>query len=160
VQDALGLRSANPIYFEITDSQTIAQALSEASTYAGLVNAVTDGVVARVSLSLDVAALPSAGSKPLSTARVSNVAVFDYIAAATRRIWGQVVPAIAQSKLSGNRINNADSDVAALIGFTAGTAAPYQATDPDSQALTDFKDSFLGVRKHRRLEHEASINVS
>jgi len=155
VQDINGPKASTPVYLEITDTQTVAQVMTELTTYAGLVEALSDGKVVRQTITLSQ--LPAGqDGKPASSSFVSRVATFNFANTAHRKS-GVVVPSFLQSKVTGGKIVLSDTDVAALTAHIEGSSAPLQYTDANGLSLSTFADAFLGSRKHRRAQHAESI---
>lgn len=155
VQDANGTKAATPYYLEITDTETVAQVMTELGAFATLLEAITDGKVVRQAIQM--AGVPATqDTKPLAGAFVSRAGTFNF-APANNRKWGAVVPSIALAKQAGGRIDLSDADVAAFAAHIEGSAAPLQYTNPDGLSLTNFVDAFLGARKHRRAERSTSL---
>jgi len=149
--DANGVKSAVTLYVGVTDSQTVAQAVTELQAVAALVDAVT---LAKV-LDIRASIVPNytqtkGGTNPDPDSDLTQTAVLDFLAA-NNRTWGMPLPAYLDSLAMSGGLDTTSANLAALIGHIEGSAAPYQYTDPGHSNISEFTDSFLTSRKRRKL---------
>jgi len=158
--DELGIDASCLLYVFLDPATTVANLISEYQATSLLLHAISGGALKPgvVSLYID----PDAGAVAAAAAgsRVEQTAVFDFTNNANSRLWGEAVPAFLDSKISGGRINDADTDVVAWVTNleTAVTTGHY--TTNNFLRLVAVKDAFLSFRKHRKQLHRESLDTS
>lgn len=116
------------------------------------IDLVSDGAITKLRISLffplpgGIKTTPTAGSDNEKTGLITLAATGIPYA------YGIDVPAIKNSKLTGNQVNTSDTDVAALITYlTTTTLTGITPTDRGYHALLDvIRHAVLTFRKHRR----------
>src|SRR5262249_35143946 len=113
--DALGVTVSMPVYMNIDDTKTVAALLGEVSTMAQAVDDVTDSKITEVVVSI-VGGMPGAGkSTPASTAENERTGLINFSQTGSPYKWGLDIPAIAESKIVGGKIDLTDTEIQNLI---------------------------------------------
>lgn len=158
--DALGVTVSMPVYMNIDDTKTVAALLGEVSTMAQAVDDVTDSQIIEVVVSV-VGGMPGAGkSAPAATAENERTGLLNFSQTASPYKWGLDIPAIAESKIVGGKIDLTDTEIQNLITIltTAGTVIHWVSTA--IRNLVALIDALLTFRKHRKAESRRSFEVA
>jgi len=158
--DKLGVETSMPIYLKIDDTKTIAQLVTDANLLGQQVDPISDSQITDFEVRIKNGGGVSGGkSAPAATAENERTGLFNFSQVTSPYKYGVDVPAIADSKISGGKINLSDSDIAAFIAalVAAGTAATPESTS--LYTLVALLDALLTFRKHRRAESRRSFEV-
>lgn len=116
------------------------------------IDTISDGQITKLRISI-IIPLPS-GIKTLPNAGSDNekTGLITLLATGVPYAYGVDVPAIQNSRLTGNQINTGDAGVVALINYlTTVTLTAITPTDRGFHLLLDsIKHAVLTFRKHRR----------
>lgn len=148
IRDAQGVEGSECYYGTATDAALATDLAAEWQTLAGLLDPITSGKIMHGSVSFP---LNMVGGKagPDADSRVEEVAIFNMSATGTTRRNGISVLAIADSKLTANRINLTDAAVAAFWAALAVTGGIVRFTNAYGQPLITLIDALLSFRKRR-----------
>lgn len=154
LQDAKGERTSIPIYMTYDDATaTLSAMLAYLSVTLAKLDAITDAQIVSQSLNLKVS-LPSSGIKtaPVTASDVEETGLFTFLTdAPIKRSFGEDVPAIPNSKVSGSNVIQADTDVAAWITRATASGGTFRYTNQDFLAnLVSIRTAKKTFRKHRR----------
>lgn len=155
VVDAEGKKGTIIAHLYIDSGQTIAAAKTALTAYLADVYALTDCEISEGSIAIltgDVS-----GTYPVTAgAEIEETANLDFKVATVPFHWGETILAFKASKLTGNQVNTADTDVAALVTLLTSAVLGGNYTDRSARALTALAYSFQGERKRRRKLHQIS----
>jgi len=158
--DALGVTSSISLNVAVDDSKTIAQALTEATAYAGKADGISDSEITKVTLKI-VSPLPS-GSKatPASTAENERVGLANFNQVASPYKFGIPLPAVKGAAIVNGKIDLTNTDWQAWVDalILAGTALVVESTG--LHTISGLADALLSFRKHRRAETRRSFEVA
>lgn len=153
-----GLKASTTSHVYADSAQTVAQVKTALAAWAGAVNLVTGAAINSTRATILGPAADLTG-KPVADAEISEVGVFDFTLATSGYHYGLVIPAFLETKeLGGEKINNSDTDVAALITLMLGAVLGGHYTGANIDTLSAFYRSFSGNRKHRRQLFGKSVN--
>lgn len=140
----------------IDGTQTIAAAKTALTAYLNDVYPLTDAEISEGSITILTGDL--SGTFPVTSgADLEETGNLNFSVATVPFHWGETILAFKDSKLTGNQINTADTDVAALITLLTSAVLGGNYTDRSARALTALAYSFQGDRKHRRKLHQISF---
>ena len=157
--DKLGVVVSMPVYVKIDDTKTIAQMLGDANLIGQQIDPISDSQILDYSIAVTGNAVSGAKSSPAATAENERTGLFNFSQATSPYRFGVDVPAIADTKISGGKINLADSDILAFIAAltAAGTALTPESTS--LYTLSALLDALISFRKHRKAESRRSYVV-
>jgi len=160
MQDELGINATCVLYLYLDPATTVANLIAEYQSTSLLLHAISGGALKVGSIQLE--ADPDAGAVAAAVAgsRVEQTGVFDFTNAVTSRIWGEPVPALLNSKISGGRINDADTDIVAWTTNLLGSVTTGHYTNNSFQHLAAVRDTFISFRKHRKQLTRESFETS
>jgi hypothetical protein len=159
VQDSDGLKGTIVAHLFIDSGQTVAAVKTALDAWILLIDAVTECTIVEQTVQI-LPALRSGLKSPVSGSEIEETANLDFSVATVPYHWGLTLLGFPASKLTGNQVNLADTDVAALITAMAPTAVlggTY--TDRSARALTAIAYAFQGTRKRRARLHEKSYTT-
>lgn len=162
IRDELGTEAATVLHADVDPAQTLSAAATEWQDFGILLNAVCGGNITRGRLELILAPPAPFTGKPVAGSRVEQTGLFNFSTGSTPFRTAAVVPAFLSTKLSGGKINNADTDVAAFINAVVAVPALLngQFTDLTLANLVAFVDSILSFRKRRKQLQRSSFNIT
>lgn len=158
VQDSSGLKGSIVAHLFIDGTQTIAAAKTALTAWLDAVYRLTDCEITEGTIQI----LPgnTSGTYPLTAgAEIEETASLDFSVPIVPYHWGETILGFKASKLTGNQINLADTDVAALVTLLTGAVLGGNYTDRSARALTALAYAFQGTRKRRRNLHEKSYTT-
>jgi hypothetical protein len=158
VQDSAGIKQTTTVQLFVDTAQTVAQIETALNAWIAALTAITEGKVLRQLFAVSSPVSTSQAGKPVALSEVEECAEFAFNQAALTTHYTNVVPAFPASKLTGNQINLADTDVAAYT--TLLTTAPVLGgsyVGLGNEALISLYRAFQGDRTHRRAEFAASV---
>jgi len=160
LQDEWGIDATCVLYAFLDPSTTVTQLITEYQSTSLLLDAITGAKLlpGRITISVD----PDAGVKgsAVAGARVEQTGVFDFTDVSVGRVWGDAVPAIANTVITAGRIDPANTDVVAWVGNLLASFTTGHYTNPAMEHLGAIKDTFISFRKHRRALHRESLSDS
>jgi hypothetical protein len=159
IVDEVGVRANATLPVTFADTATLAQLASGWAAMEALVQAIVGGSIQKGRIMFNqVVSSPAA---PAADSRVEEVGVFNFGITGSTHRQGIAVPAFLDSKAPLDKINLADTDVAA---FTAAVAAAITGggsyTTPEGLDLTALVDAFFATRKHRRQLRSLTYEVA
>ncbi len=159
-EDGLGTKASQVIYVQLDSTKTIANLKADAQAMAALLVAITD--VKMLSVDAAVVLVPSADQtgKPISTSRVEQTGVFNFLNASNPRRFGEAVPGLSDDVISGGTIDLG----APVADFVAAmhTISATGATQPTTNYFvlnTGLADAFLSFRKRRKSLERSSFEI-
>ena len=160
ITDALGVTTTSDLFLQMADTVTLAGLNTWAADYLPLLDAITDGQISGQVFHVH-GTLP-AGIKvsPASTAEVERTGLFNFSQSSSRYKFGIDVPAIADSKITGGKINLSDSDISAWKTFIGAVTAGVTVVSKFALALGALLDALISFRKHRKAESRRSFEVT
>lgn len=158
--DSDGLQASTTSHVYADAGQTITQVKTALAAWASAINVVTGAHVTSTRASILGPGADATG-KPVSGSEISEVGTFDFLLATSGYRYGLVVPAFLESKeLGGEKIDNTDTDVAALIALMLAGVLGGHYTGANVDTLSSFNRSFSSNRKHRRQLFRSSVNYT
>lgn len=157
--DALGVSTSMFVPMRVDDTKTVAQMLTDVDLIGQQIDPITDSQITHQTASV-VLGGPTAGkSSPASTAENERTGLFNLSQSTGPYKFGIDVPGIADSKLSGGKINLSDADILAFITAltVAGTALTPESTS--LYTLVALLDALITFRKHRKAESRRSLAI-
>ena len=151
--DGNGRSRSTHAYYQISDAITVATLIGHLEGFAGDIAAVTDAAITRLSLSIDDVGYSTAGS---GSAPIEQTGLLNFLAQGSTRRWALAIPALKNSKLTGDRINLTDGAITTLIDDMTGGAF----TNDHYQALTAFADALVSFRRDRKQLQRASFETT
>jgi hypothetical protein len=151
LQDSDGVKASKTSQLFIDPAQTITAAVTALNAWIALLTAITGSKVVRQGIALSVPVTVDQTGKPTADASNSETVTIDFDQAGLSTHYGDNIPAFLESKLTGEQVNLADTDVAAYTALLAGTAVlggTYSGLG--NEALTAVYRAFQGDRSHRR----------
>lgn len=153
LQDDAGVKTPQNVYFTTDDASTLAQLITYAQSIMTDLDPVTDSLLIKGRLWVDVAVPGGLKVAPVDGGDNEETGLFTLSLTATpSKSFGVDVPAIPNSKLEadGKTINQADTDIAAWITklTSSGTGTPTDSVW--SSAFSDVRRALKTFRKHRR----------
>lgn len=153
LQDDKGERRSIPLYFTYDSAASLSSILAYAAVTLTYLDLITDAQIVSQSITLNIA-LPTSGIKtaPVADCDVEETGLITYLTnAPVKRSFGQDIPAFAQSKFVGGKINLADTDVANWTGRFTATGTTLLGSNQDFlAALASVRKGLKTFRKSRR----------
>ena len=114
------------------------------------IDTIIDGEIRKIRVSILIP-LPS-GIKTAPNAGGDNekTGLFSMNVVGSPNAYGDDVPSIQNSRLTGNLINQSDAGVMDFVSYITTTVNGITPTDRYENALYTVKNGFLTFRKHRR----------
>lgn len=149
VQDASGLKGTMVAHLFIDGAQTVSAVKTALDSWITALDAVTECEIVGQSVQI-LPPLVGGLKSPVVGSEIEETANIDYSVATVPYHWGQTILGFPSSKLVGNQINLADTDVAALTALmlTSPTLGGSY-TDRGARALSAVAFAFQGDRKRR-----------
>lgn len=158
--DELGTKASAtvPVYFDGT-LVTPNGLKTQWTTMGGHLDAMTSAQIVSGTISIEPAVAGGWKDAPEAGSRVEQTANFNFLNAVTKYKYGINIPSLDNTKIVGNQINLADTDVAAFVaeviaGFTNGNFV-----NTGIHILTALADAFISFRKHRKQVNRATFEV-
>lgn len=146
LKDFTGSRKTLPWY--VPSGSTLAQLQAMVDVFAPDIDAVVDSQITDVLVTLALTLPGGLKSSPVAGNTVREGALLTAEAASTIYSFDIFVPSFANGKFTGNLVNDADTDVAALYTVITGPGVGYNPpTDKDGNDLTAISK---GVRTFRK----------
>lgn len=145
VLDFAGNRKAFPVY--VPESATLTQMQAWITAGAPILDALIDGKIEDVSVTLQ-ATLPSGlKTDPVSGNTVHEGALFSWDAAGTTYEYGDYMPSAANADFNGNDVDMTNTDVTDWIAQMTASGAGTEATD---RYANDIVSLIRGRRRFRK----------
>lgn len=155
VVDAEGKKGTIVAHLFVDSAQTIAASKTALAAYLAAVAPLTDCEISEGSI--QILGSDTSGTYPVTSgAEIEETANLNFTVATVPYHWGETILGFKASKLSGNQVNTADTDVAALVTLLTGAVLGGTYTDRGARALQALAYSFQGDRKRRRKLHQIS----
>ena len=152
VVDDNGRSRSTQAYYSRADTATLADIINALEGFGSGVQNISDGLVDRLSASIiDTAWVPTAVNS--GGAPIEQTGVLNFNATGSPRRWGLAIPAYSNQRLTGDRIDLGDADVALTIAVL--TSGNY--TNDHYQTLTTFADALVSFRRDRKQLQRASF---
>lgn len=158
IVDELGVEASIQAYLLVDPLCTAADLSAGWQTMATAIDGITGGQITR-GQAVVVEAMTGGKGSPAAGSRVEQTGVFDYGTAVGTHVWGQAIASLADSVISGGKINLANANVIAYQAVIPGTITLGEYANSSFQALTTFKDCFISFRKRRKQLDRASKEV-
>jgi hypothetical protein len=155
LKDWLGIITSKLLYVSTSDATTLAQIATSVQAFCVILDPVTDAAGEGAHFTLEIA---STGLKTGTSVNneLGNGALFTFGQVSSPYKYSDLVPAMAEAKITSGKVNLADADVAAYFGWLAANATQLQVESKAHLALTGFSSSQLVTRKHRKNETRVS----
>jgi hypothetical protein len=159
ITDYYGSTGSVPIYFDVPDTQTIAQLITNVGAQATLLTPLTEGSVSQVTITLLTESVPSIVTDV--TAEIERNGIFNFVQHGAPKEYkdGIAIPAFNTAKLVNGRINLSDTDVAAWIAAIESVSAAFQIVSKFGFTLPTLLDTLMSFRKHRKSLTKRSSEV-
>lgn len=161
--DGLGTEATTVAYLLAPDTNTIAGVITALDSWAGYLDAVTDGAITALSVKMTPAlpgGLKGATGATWQASRVEQTAVLNFGNNTTTRKFGEVIPAFSNSLISSGKVNLLAGAITNFIGYLQGTPVTGGSfTNTASQALAALIDAILSFRKRRKQLSRTSFEV-
>lgn len=158
LKDNLGIVTSHSLFVSLADTTTMAAIVTAVQTYCGLLDPITDamGVDAHFTL-----IFPSTGLKTAVAVDnpLGNGGLFSFSLVSNPYKFSVLVPAFAEAKISGSKINLTDSAVSTWFNWLRTNGTPLQVESKSRIALDAFLSSELVTRKHRKSETKVSYEI-
>lgn len=153
IVDGLGIEAGTYAYALIDPTASWTDVLAFLSSWLTALDACTDGQVTQGTITA-LPALPGGlKSAPLSTSRVEQTGVLNFLADGSTYRWAATVPALSDggTVTSGGKVVLTGGGPASnLIGVLLGGSALLEWTNSNQQLLTSFKDALISFRQYNR----------
>ena len=166
VVDSWGTEASAPAYALVDPTQTVAEAIAEAQAYVKALDAVTDGRITKMHVQF-VPSLPTGlKAAALATgAKVEQTGLINFSAAGTSKRYGLAIPAVADSQLTGDRIDagvfgTASTGMDAFLALLTGVATAIAWANEHSQQIIAVRDAIVSFRKKRRQLGRSSLETA
>lgn len=148
IVDKYGIPGQATVTIEADDTKTIAQLLTDLSTYSGDVSTLTQGIVVKESILLE---LPTGNDPTAALGDIEKGALFNFSNASTTFKTGVYIPDVAPAVLNANGlVDLSNADVTAFITFMTTAHTVVTVVTKGLQALTGLVDALISFRKHRK----------
>lgn len=157
ILDATGVVKSFPDYLSYDDAvATLSSLVTYCQATAVLLDAVTEGKLVSIGLTLNVALPGGLKANPVAGSDVEETGLITYTTEVSGRSWGEDIPAFIQSAFVGKNINQADTDVQAWTNHQANAALAARAhADNYIWVFTGIKRARKTFRKSRRALNRA-----
>lgn len=161
IQDELGTKASEVIYVLADPTKTVANMVTDLQAWGALITPIIGGRLLSAELCITVVPSADQSGKPAAGSRVEQTGVFNFGNASTSRRFGEAVPSLADSVISGGEINLSDTDVAAFVAamHAASGTSGTEPTNNAFQVLTGLTDAFISFRKRRKQLLRSSYEV-
>lgn len=149
--DAVGVVKSFDMPFKFDDATaTLAQILSWVSGLGVALDLVTDAKITKIRLTLLIPLPGGIKASAVSASDVEETGLITYAASGTSNAYGVDIPAIPNSKLTGNQVNLAETDVAAFTAYLNTPSNSIVGTDRYANAIVSATRGSKTFRKSRR----------
>ena len=114
------------------------------------VDLVIDGQIIKITLKLKIPLPGGLKSAPASGAENERTGLFTMLATGTPNAYGLDLASFSSIYFTGNAINTANANVAALIAILTGTTSSTKITDRYGNDLASVKTAYKTFRKKRK----------
>jgi len=151
VKDAFGQETSTRAYALVNPLTTLAVLEDIWHTWAGDLDQVTDGKITGGRILLPQPFdIFSGKANAVAGSRLEQAALFGYAVAGTDRRYSQVVPAIRNTALIGDRIDLTDADILVWITLWNNDLADLIYANDHEQPISAFLDAQLAFRRLRK----------
>jgi hypothetical protein len=149
--DDLGTKVPDPVYFTVDDSNTLADIIADAAAMATLLDAVTGSQIVEITLNISGIAVPGgAKASPIAGSRNNQIGAFPMRVAGTSKEYTPTVPALRDTLIVNEEINNAAAAITALTGELVTPTGTVDWSSADFRDMIDWFASYISFRKHRK----------
>lgn len=145
--DAGGFVANVPLYLTVDTAQTVAQMITEAQSVLSLLDVLTGSQISSTTFSLVVSNPGGVKGSPVANSKNVEQGVIGYTNTLNAYPFDSAIPAILASKISGNKLNLLDPDVAAYAGHLDANAGAYRYIQDGGGNLNGIAHSFRRIRK-------------
>ncbi len=148
ITDKYGIVGTMPVFIIMDDTKTIAQLVTDALSFKTDVQALSDGVVTKVTVS--VIAFENTNLTGVA-GDIEKGGLFNFNNATDPYVQGYTVPDIAAGVLNASGlIDLTNANVTAFVAFMTTAHTVITVVTKGVRALTSLKDALINFRKHRK----------
>jgi hypothetical protein len=148
IVDKYGIPGQATVTVSADDTKTIAQLLSDLSTYSGDISTLTQGIVVKESVLLEV---PTGNDPTAAAGDIEKGALFNFGNALTTFKTGIYVPDVSPAILNANGlVDLTNANVTNFVTFVTTAHTVITVVTKGLQALNRLVDVLLSFRKHRK----------
>jgi len=149
--DDLGTKVPAPFWFQVDDSNTLIDVISDAQDFATILDAVTGSQILEINMGL-TGLTPPGGLKsaPVAGTRNNQLANFPMRVAGSSKDFTSTVPGLRDTLITAEEINNAAAAITALTGALVTPAGVVAYSSSDWRDITLWLASYISFRKHRK----------
>lgn len=148
IVDRYGIPGQCTVTVEVDDTKTVAQMLADVSTFSGDVSALTQGIVVKESILMEV---PTGNDPTTATGDIEKGALLNFANALTTFKTGAFIPDVSSAVLNANGLLDlTNANVTAFIAFMTTAHTAIRVVTKGLQALSGLVDALISFRKHRK----------
>lgn len=149
VVDTEGVKTSKDQFFLVADTVTLATIVAQMQAYFALLDPVTDAAGLQGQFTIK---FPSTGLKTAATVKnqVGNTGLFTFTQTGSLYVQSDDVPAFAESKITGSKVDLTDADVIAYYQWFTTAHSGLQPVGKYDNFINTFRNFKLTDRKHRR----------
>jgi hypothetical protein len=161
IVDSWGTEAAAAAYALADDTKTLAQVIADADLYFVALDAVTDGFIRRVKLTIEPPVPGGVKTAALGTgAKVEQTGVLNFSATGTSKRYGLAIPAVADSTLVADRMTLGAGAMATFIALLVAVGTAIEWANDHSQQIVAFVDALVSFRKKRKQLQRSSFEAA
>jgi len=160
LMDDVGVRASVEFFLMIDPTKTVAQLITDVNTFGLTVLPLVDGGWVRWEIGILPVLPTGALSTPTVDSDAEEVGGFTYPQTGSSYLYTIALPTLVDGVISGSKIDQSNPNVTAFetACITAGTNGT-EIVSREFRVLTAVRQTFLGIRKHRRSLHSKSLDV-
>jgi hypothetical protein len=164
IVDKWGTEKSVAAYAAAATTATIAQVLADAQAYYTALDAVTDGYIKRVKLSLEPV-VGTGGITGLKTgavatgATVEQTGLLNFSASGTTKRWGLDIPAVSDSVMTSDRLTLTAGAIPTLVTLLKSVGTALTWCNDHSQDIVALIDALVSFRKSRKQLQRSSFET-
>lgn len=148
IVDKYGIPGQTSVTVSIDDTTTVAQVLTDLSSFSNDLSTLTQGVGVKESVLIEI---PTGNDPSTALGDIEKGALLNFANATTTFKTGIYIPDVAPAILNGSGlIDLTNTDVQAFITFVTSVHTAITIVTKGLQALTALVDALLSFRKHRK----------
>jgi len=159
IRDELGVTATLPFFLEGPDTATLANVRTAIDAIASAADPIIGGQIVEATVTFHPGLPGGIKAVPAAASRVEQTGLFNWSNATTPYKFGIDVPSLANSKISGGKVNLADADVEAFIDIFEAAIGVFTAVTAGYDPLVALLDVALTFRKHRKSLTRSSKEV-
>lgn len=158
LKDTEGVITSKDQFFLVADTVTLATIVTQMQAFYALLDKVTDAAGVQGQFLIR---FPSTGLKTSATVKngLSNTGAFSFSQTGSLYTHLDDVPAFAEAKITGSKVDLTDADVIAYYQWFTGAHSGLQPVGKYDNNLNSFLEFKLATRKHRRPLTRVSAEV-